>query len=133
MTAANIEIHRDHILIVIPQPDGTEVAYAVRDDRSAAYQMLRRAGEAAAQSVALAPASAHASAHVQTIREDDPTPIDPVDTEAGAPSTWVEAAVNLGRDAHAYVKATPEAEQQVRRGLDFLRSASSGPRRKRRP
>lgn len=126
MTQARLELGRDHVMIVIDQGDGTEAAYRVGADRSAAYRMIREAATAA-NATALALQGDRQGAP-QTIADDDPTPVVVVDDHErrshGQPDTLIEAMIETVRDTHEYVKATPEVERKVSRGFSFLRSAS---------
>lgn len=129
-----LELRRDHVLIVVPDGD-TDHAFAVPNDGSEAYRRLRAAAEASSSPQALVAATRPPEQGApQTITDDAPTPIEgvphhPPDTRE--PDTWVDALVNVGRDAREYVNATPDAQEKISRGLGFLRSASGSTRMRR--
>lgn len=128
-----LELRRDHVLIVVPDGD-TEHAFAVPDDGSEAYRRLRQAAEASTSPRALVAATRPPEQGTpQTIHDDAPTPIEgvPHAPDTREPDTWVDALVNVGRDAREYVDATPEAQEKISRGLGFLRSASGSTRMRR--
>ena len=129
-----IELGRAHVLIVVPGDGATEHAFYVPDDGSAAYARLREAGEAASSPAALARITASERRAVPQTVAEAPTPVEGVPThvaDAREPDTLVEALINAGRDVRDYVHATPEAQEKVRQGFSFLRSASGSTRTKR--